>query len=135
VASGRPLRNLVVEDNDDVREMLRVHLGLVGHEVHQASDGPTGIARAQTLAPDVALIDVGLPGLDGDEVARRIRASETDRTMRLVAITGYGQAEDQQRALDAGFDAHLTKPVTPERLAHAIAGGNPPRANRSATEA
>lgn len=110
-------RVLVIEDNDDAREMLGVALRLAGHEVYEAADGEAGVAIANDAAPDTALIDVGLPGLDGYEVARRIRAGANGKSMRLVAVTGYGQAEDRQRALDAGFDAHVTKPVTPERLA------------------
>jgi CheY-like chemotaxis protein len=74
----------------------------------------------------VALIDVGLPVLDGYAVARQLRASQEGRAMRLVAITGYGQAEDRRRALQAGFDAHLTKPVSPERLAAAMDGDAEP---------
>jgi signal transduction histidine kinase/ActR/RegA family two-component response regulator len=128
-ASGRALRILIVEDNEDAREMLRVQLTLAGHEVHDAADGPTGVAQARALAPDVALVDVGLPGVDGYEVARRIRASDAGRSLRLVAITGYGQAEDRQRALDAGFDTHLTKPVSPEQLFKVLAdvAATPPR--------
>jgi signal transduction histidine kinase len=116
VAEGTRCRVLLVEDNEDSREMLRVALALAGHEVHEAADGLTGIALATAVAPDVALIDVGLPGMDGYDVARHIRKMERGRTIRLVALTGYGQAEDQLRAMDAGFDAHLTKPVMPERL-------------------
>ena len=115
-------RVLVVEDNDDAREMLRVLLTLAGHSVHEAGDGRTGIAVAAETGPEVALIDVGLPGLDGYEVARRIRATPGGASMRLIAITGYGQSDDRRRALDAGFDAHLTKPVQSERLLAVIAG-------------
>lgn len=100
--------------------MLRDALTLAGHDVYEAADGPAGLDLARQHAPEVALIDVGLPGLDGYEVARRIRAGEGGKAVRLVAITCYGQAEDRQRALDAGFDAHLTKPVSPERLADLI---------------
>jgi signal transduction histidine kinase/ActR/RegA family two-component response regulator len=119
--SGRR-RILVIEDNDDSREMLRMLLTLAGHEVHEAADGPTGLVVARTVVPDVALIDVGLPALDGYEVARRLRGAEEGKAMRLIAITGYGQADDRQRARQAGFDAHLTKPVSPERLAAAMEG-------------
>jgi CheY-like chemotaxis protein len=70
----------------------------------------------------VALIDIGLPDVDGDEVARRMRAAAGGRSIGLIAITGYGQAEDQRRAYEAGFDAHLTKPVAPERLKQVMAG-------------
>jgi signal transduction histidine kinase/CheY-like chemotaxis protein len=123
-------RVLIVEDNADAREMLRVGLTLQGHEVHEAADGKTAVERAVELAPEVALIDVGLPGFDGYEVARRIRATEGGRSMFLVAVTGYGQAEDRRRAQDAGFDAHVTKPVLPEQLAELIAGTREPTRRR-----
>ena len=84
--------------------------------MREARDGTSGLALAAERVPDVALIDIGLPDLDGYEVARRLRASPGGRRMGLVAITGYGQPEDQKRAFEAGFDAHLTKPVAPERL-------------------
>jgi signal transduction histidine kinase/ActR/RegA family two-component response regulator len=119
---ARRRRILVIEDNADAREMLRMLLALAGHEVHEAADGPAGLVVARTVAPDVALIDVGLPALDGYEVARRLRAAEEGKAMRLIAITGYGQADDRERARQAGFDAHLTKPVSPERLAAAMEG-------------
>jgi CheY-like chemotaxis protein len=116
-----PRRILVIEDNEDAREILRMQLRLEGHEVHEAADGPSGVAATAAVAPDVVLIDVGLPGLDGYEVARRIRATPEGRHLVLIALTGYGQAEDRRRALAAGFDVHLTKPVVPEHLARAIA--------------
>jgi signal transduction histidine kinase/ActR/RegA family two-component response regulator len=116
-------RILLVEDNDDSRQMLRMVLAEAGHEVHEAADGVTAVKLAATIAPDVALVDVGLPAMDGYDVARHIRAGERGKTIRLIALTGYGQAEDRLRALDAGFDAHLTKPVTPERLLDLIASG------------
>jgi signal transduction histidine kinase/CheY-like chemotaxis protein len=119
------LRILLVDDNEDVREMLRVQLTMQGHEVHEAADGAAGAELAASLNPDVALVDIGLPGLDGYEVARRIRAHADGRPIRLIALTGYGQAEDRLRALDAGFDAHVTKPVFPERLAEIIGGTSP----------
>jgi CheY-like chemotaxis protein len=121
--ASRPRRILVVEDNDDAREMLRTALTLGGHDVHEAADGRTGLEMAAALRPDVALIDVGLPGLDGYEVARRLAAIRGRESMRLIAITGYGQTEDRRRALDAGFDAHLTKPVAPEQLAELLDSG------------
>jgi two-component system, sensor histidine kinase len=122
--SGRPRRILVVEDNDDAREMLRTALTLDGHDVHEAADGRTGLEMATALRPDVALIDVGLPGLDGYEIARRLATIQGRESMRLIAITGYGQTEDRRRALEAGFDAHLTKPVEPEQLADLIASAS-----------
>jgi signal transduction histidine kinase len=117
-----PCRVLIVEDNDDTRQMLHAALTFSGHEVREARDGASGIAAATESPPDVALIDIGLPDLDGYEVARRLRAAPGGRRIGLVAITGYGQAEDQRRAFDAGFDAHLTKPVAPERLRQVMAG-------------
>ena len=84
-------------------------LALGGHEVACAGDGPTGLETLLEVSPDVAFVDLGIPGFDGLELARRARASGS--TARLVALTGYGQPEDKQRARDAGFDEHLTKPV------------------------
>jgi signal transduction histidine kinase/CheY-like chemotaxis protein len=117
-----PRRVLIVEDNDDMRQMLHEALAFSGHEVREARDGATALAVAAELRPDVALIDIGLPDLDGYEVARRLRAAPGGRRMGLVALTGYGQPEDQRKAFDAGFDAHLTKPVAPERLKQVMAG-------------
>jgi CheY-like chemotaxis protein len=112
---------VIVEDNDDTREMLRVQLVTEGHRVYEAADGKTGVELVTSVAADIALVDVGLPGIDGYEVARRIRATERGKSVCLVALTGYGRHEDRVHALDAGFDAHLTKPVPPERLAAVIA--------------
>ena len=117
--AGPARRVLVVEDNDDARETLRNLLHLFGHEVHEARDGDTGVEEARRLAPDVALIDIGLPGIDGYEVARRIRA-DVPRA-RLVAVTGYGQPDDLERARAAGFDAHLVKPLDPRQLQEVLA--------------
>jgi PAS domain S-box-containing protein len=113
-------RVLIVEDSDDAREMLRYLLERAGHEVYDAADGATGLERALALGPDVAVVDVGLPGLDGYELARRIRASGRSE-MYLIAVTGYGQSEARQRGLEAGFDAYLTKPIGPDRLIEVIA--------------
>jgi signal transduction histidine kinase len=117
-----PRRVLIVEDNDDARQMLHEALAFGGHDVREARDGASGLAIAAECRPDVALIDIGLPDLDGYEVARRLRAAPGGRRMSLIAITGYGQAEDQRRAYEAGFDAHLTKPVALERLKQVMAG-------------
>jgi PAS domain S-box-containing protein len=113
-------RVLVIEDNDDSRDMLRQVLEHAGHEVHDAGDGPQGVDAALRLQPDVALIDVGLPELDGYEVAKRIRA-QARRDMLLVALTGYGLAEDRERALQAGFDLHLVKPIDFDQLFDVLA--------------
>ncbi len=111
------LRILVVEDNHDGRESLRDLLEIWGHEVETAANGPDGVEAALNYLPDVALIDIGLPGLDGNEVAQRIRAALDGDAMVLIAMTGYGQPEDRRRALQAGFDAYLVKPVDPDELA------------------
>jgi signal transduction histidine kinase len=102
---------LVVEDNDDARDTLHRLLELTGHRVNVAADGAAGLAAALVSKPEVVLIDVGLPKMDGYEVARRIRATAGDWRPFLVALTGYGLPEDRSRALEAGFDAHLVKPV------------------------
>ena len=112
-------RVLIVEDNDDAREMLKALLEQEGHEVYAAADGTEGVRAASRLRPDLALVDLGLPILDGFEVARFIRRQD-HQPQRLVALTGYGQAEDRERALRAGFDDHLVKPVDPDRLAELL---------------
>jgi two-component system, sensor histidine kinase len=114
VQSGR--RILIVEDNSDVRESLRLVLEMAGHKVLEADSGLSGVACAIANRPDIALIDIGLPGIDGYEVARRIRSASEAQGIVLIALTGYGQPEDRLRAEDAGFDAHLVKPVDFEQL-------------------
>jgi CheY-like chemotaxis protein len=119
---GRPERRrvLVVEDNDDAREMLVYLLRHDGHEVRSAGDGREAIAAAEAFAPQIVLLDVGLPGLDGYEVARHLRASPRTSDALLVALTGYGQAEDRERAFAAGFDHHLLKPAEPGQVRDAM---------------
>ena len=119
-ATPAPCRILVVEDNADARDMLLALLSLERHDVVTAPDGPAGVDAALRLQPDVVLVDIGLPGLNGYEVARRIRATEAGRAMKLIALTGYGQREDMQQAREAGFDLHLVKPVEPRRLDEAL---------------
>jgi PAS domain S-box-containing protein len=114
-------RILIIEDNADARAMLRHLLEAAGHEVHEAADGREGLAMALSLRPDVALVDLGLPGLDGYEIARQLRASDDRRNILLVAVTGYGSPEDRERSLLAGFDVHLVKPVDPDMLAGVLA--------------
>jgi len=121
---GTRRRVVIVEDNGDAREMLRFALELAGHEVHEAHDGPSGLATILRLRPDVAIVDVGLPELDGYEVARRVRAA-AHSAIHLIALTGYGQPDDRRQALEAGFDAHLVKPVEPDALQAAIAASGP----------
>jgi len=116
-ATGQVRRRvLVVEDDRDSREMLRLILEFEGHEVHEAEDGPGGIEVAITRRPDVTVVDVGLPGMDGFEVARRIRSAPSGRDLLLVALTGHAQPEDRLRSQEAGFDIHLTKPMTREKV-------------------
>ncbi len=109
-ARENPCTVLVIEDNDDARETLQMLLHTMGHHVHVAPDGLSGLEKMLEVAPDVALVDLGLPGLDGLQLARRVRASGGSE-IYLVAVTGYGAREDRTRALEAGFDAHMTKPV------------------------
>jgi CheY-like chemotaxis protein len=111
-----PCRILIIEDNDDTRQMLSAALMLSGHEVREARDGASGLAAAAAAHPDVALIDIGLPDIDGYEVARRLRANLTNKRIPLIALSGYGRPADLKRALEAGFDSHLTKPVAVEQV-------------------
>ena len=117
-------RVLIIDDNDDARQSLSMLLSFEGHEVHDAANGVRGTELAAQVRPDVALIDIGLPDLSGYEVARRMRAA-LNGTVALVAVTGYGQPEDQRRAHDAGFDAHLVKPVTLDQLNETFANLRP----------
>ena len=112
---------LIVEDNDDARQMMAAVLTLGGHVVRAARDGQGGLAIAATTLPDIALIDISLPDMDGYELARRLRARHNGHRVALVAVTGFGQQEDQRRALEAGFDAHVVKPVSAERLEQLLA--------------
>jgi signal transduction histidine kinase/ActR/RegA family two-component response regulator len=119
VAAGG-LHILVVEDHEDSREMMRHFLESAGHRVSEAADGATAVAEALRLRPDVAVIDVGLPGLNGYEVAKRIRDAQL-ASIRLIALSGHGLPQDRSRASEAGFDEHLVKPVTPQELASVLA--------------
>jgi signal transduction histidine kinase/CheY-like chemotaxis protein/PAS domain-containing protein len=119
-AEGPSRRVLVIEDNVDGREALRVLLEMMGHHVDVAGDGPEGVDLARRTVPDVAFVDIGLPGLDGYQVAARLRATLGERIC-MVALTGYGQPDDRARALEAGFDEHLVKPVEAHRLAQLLA--------------
>jgi signal transduction histidine kinase len=107
---GQPRRIVVVEDNQDVRDLLRLKLRRLGHEVHAVGDGHAGVQTILDHRPDLALVDIGLPGLDGYEVATRVRES-VGRDVVLVAVSGFGQPEDKRKAMDAGFDEHITKPA------------------------
>jgi CheY-like chemotaxis protein len=110
-APTRGRRILVVDDNVDAAESLQRILEIYGHNVYAVSDGHAALEAIDAFRPTVVLLDIGLPGLDGYEVARRIRAMPHGRKICLCAITGWGQAEDKRRAREAGFDEHMTKPV------------------------
>lgn len=113
---GFSRRVLVIEDNRDAREMFRMMLELAGHEVVEAEEGLGGLELLKSVRPDVAVIDVGLPGLNGYEIARRFRAEAGSDGVMLVALTGYGTPEAVERSRQAGFDHHLIKPVNAEAL-------------------
>jgi signal transduction histidine kinase/ActR/RegA family two-component response regulator len=122
---------LLIEDNADAADMLRRLLEVAGHRVRVASDGVQGLATLREAPPDVALIDIGLPRMNGYEVVRQARASMDDRRRPLlVALTGYGLAEDRRRAIESGFDAHLVKPVEPAALEKLLASAQPPEAKQ-----
>ena len=103
-------RILIIDDNVDARQAVAVLLQLAGHEVHEAEDGPSGLVSATQLRPDAIFVDIGLPGIDGFELARRLRSPESAKP-RLIALTGYGHPDHRRRGTEAGFDAYLVKPV------------------------
>jgi signal transduction histidine kinase len=109
-------RILVVEDNADAAVTLRDFLELSGHEVQLAASGADGVQAARDFHPEIVLCDIGLPGMDGFEVAAALRRDPTTSSAKLIAVTGYGGAEDRRRSKEAGFDLHLTKPVDPAQL-------------------
>jgi two-component system CheB/CheR fusion protein len=113
VGPRRVCRLLVVDDNRDAADSLALLLRLGGHTVQVAYDGCTALQAAKGAPPEVVLLDIGLPGMDGYEVARRLRAQEATRGVVLIAISGYGQEDDRSRSRAAGFDHHLVKPVEP----------------------
>lgn len=121
---AQPRRILVVDDNEDSAESMAILLRLWGHHVNVSHDGPSAIEAAATHRPEVVFLDIGLPGMDGYEVARRLREQQDGRALTLIALTGMGRDEDRRRALEAGFDRHVTKPVTPETL-QSIVGAVP----------
>jgi len=110
---------LVVEDNADHRDTLVMLLEALGHEVVSAGDGPSGVEAGVANRPEVAIVDIGLPGFDGFEVGRRLRQA-LGGSVKLVALTGYGQASDRERSRAAGFDVHLTKPAEVDELAREV---------------
>ena len=118
----RPLRAVVCDDATDLRDLVADLLRLRGHEVSVVGDGPAAIQLIVAERPDVALIDIGLPDMDGYEVARTIREQLADHKPRLIAMTGYGQASDRAAAFEAGFDAHIVKPASADKILRALYG-------------
>jgi CheY-like chemotaxis protein len=118
---GRALRIVVVEDHDDGREMLTLTLQVAGHHVVAAADGLSGLDLILTLEPDVALVDIGLPKLDGHELARRLTEMKRFQPTLLIALSAYGHREDKRRSYEAGFDDHLVKPIDPPELERYLA--------------
>jgi CheY-like chemotaxis protein len=110
------MRIVIVDDNADAADSLAMVLELEGHEVRTAGDGLAGLALIGEFAPQAVILDIGLPQLNGYEVARRIRRAHHDTGILLIAVTGWGQQQDKQTAVDAGFDHHFTKPVDPREL-------------------
>jgi PAS domain S-box-containing protein len=131
LAGAERLKILVIDDNEDAAEMCATFLELAGQDVRRAYNGRSALALAEAFRPRVALLDIGLPDISGYEVARALRRAPWATNLLLVAVTGWGQDQDKQRALDAGFDHHLTKPIEPdelERLLQSIAHRAPPGA-------
>jgi len=118
----RALRAVVVDDAADLRELVSDLLRMKGHEVTAVEDGASAVRVIREQLPDVALIDIGLPEMDGYEVARKLRAALPDQKLRLIAMTGYGQAADKAAATAAGFDAHIVKPASADKIMRAIYG-------------
>ena len=116
-----PCRVLVVDDNVDSAQSMSLLLGLEGYQVECAYDGEEALPSAERFAPQVVLLDLGLPRFSGFEVARRLRAEPTGDGLLLVAVSGYGRERDRQAAHDAGFDLHLTKPADPDEVLRVLA--------------
>ncbi|MDE2451409.1 MAG: response regulator [Gammaproteobacteria bacterium] len=113
-------RLLVVDDNKDAAESMSMLLQMWGHEVAFAYDGPSALVTAEQWQPEAVFLDIGLPGMDGYEVAERLRELPHAKDAVLIAITGYGQDDDRQRSRRAGIDHHLVKPVAPDALRNLI---------------
>jgi CheY-like chemotaxis protein len=118
---------LVIEDDDDARDVLALMLRACGAVARTAATGEEGLRLMDGEWFDTVICDVGLPGIDGLEVARRVRSSPRGKRVRLIALTGFGHTDDVQQASEAGFDAHLTKPVETERLLQLLREHLPPR--------
>jgi CheY-like chemotaxis protein len=123
-AKATPLRILIVDDNEDAADALAMLLQLEGHEVRTAYSAEFALAELPAFLPQVALLDIGLPGMTGYELAQRMRAA-AGSPLHLIAVSGYGQAEDKARSQAAGFNAHLVKPVLIDELAPLLIQGSP----------
>jgi DNA-binding response OmpR family regulator len=115
------MRILIADDNLDAAESLALVLDQANHLTQVAHDGVSALALAETFRPQIALLDIGLPGMTGHELARQLRARPWGASMRLIAVTGWGQESDRLKSTEAGFDEHLTKPVDPDQLLLSIA--------------
>ena len=123
-AGFTPRRILVVDDHVNAADSLAMLLSMSGHEVRTAYDGHSGLEQAAQFKPEVIFLDLGMPGMDGYETARRVRQLSGLEHVKLVALTGWGQEEDRRRTQEAGFDAHLVKPVNPAALQELMASGS-----------
>jgi CheY-like chemotaxis protein len=122
VKTPKRFRILVVDDNHDSALSLAMMLSIMGHETRTAHDGESAVATAESFLPDVVLLDIGLPKLNGYEVAQRIREQPWGTSMFLIAVTGWGQDEDRQRSSEVGLNVHMVKPVEPSALEQLLAG-------------
>jgi CheY-like chemotaxis protein len=116
-------RILIADDNRDAAITLALLLELQGHETQTAYDGVEALQIAETFRPDIAVLDIGMPKLNGYDVCQQLREHPWGRSMTMVALTGWGQSQDKQRAREAGFDLHLVKPVNPDMLAEVLSAG------------
>jgi two-component system OmpR family response regulator len=123
--SGQPRRILLVDDSVDAAEAMSMLLETLGHEVRTMHDGPSALAMVDDFAPDVVILDIGLPGMNGYELAREMRARPNTKTALMIALTGYGGESDRQKAREAGFDHHLVKPVSFAAIETVIANSFP----------
>src|SRR5687767_14338554 len=120
--AARRFKILVVDDNHDSALSLAMMLSIMGHDTRTAHDGESAVETAESFLPEVMLLDIGLPKLNGYEVAQRIRAHAWGRSMFLIAVTGWGQEEDRQRSSEVGLNVHMVKPVEPAVLEKLLAG-------------
>ncbi|HQU45347.1 MAG TPA: response regulator [Pirellulales bacterium] len=118
--AGTALRILLVEDHPEVAQAQALLLRAIGYHVQVAGDGPTAVEMARSSLPDIAIVDIGLPGFDGYQVAESLRADPSTAAIRLIALTAYGSPEDRQRAFRSGFELHLVKPASLDQLRRAL---------------